>query len=146
MDKLASIISNISDLSKLSKPKYVLKTAKTSISKIIYEVQKEVLPFVEKREQTLEIALPQTDLIAEVDKDSIWQVLINLVLNAIRFTPNKGRIRIEGYLGIREIEIRVIDSGIVSQNQNLKTFLRVFMKSAKSHIIARVLQNLRQVA
>jgi signal transduction histidine kinase len=112
VEKLNAIVSNIFDLSKLTKPEYNIKKSKVSIPKLIQEVEKEMRPFLQQREHKLDIILPEDELVAEIDYDSIWQALINLVLNAIKFTPNGGEIRIEGYSKASEIEIRVVDNGI----------------------------------
>ena len=112
VDKLVAIVSNISDLSRLTKPRYKLKKELVSINKLINDIKTEIEPFILERGQTLTLNLPEKELFAEINVDSIWQTIVNLLLNAIRFTPDGGSITIEAYSRFSDFEIRVIDTGI----------------------------------
>ena len=57
------------------------------------------------------------------DKKRIQQVLMNLLANALKFTPSKGQITIRVGLMDQKIEIQVEDSGIgISQLDQQKLF------------------------
>jgi signal transduction histidine kinase len=54
-----------------------------------------VAPVVEKKEQELTIDVPAALPLVWVDQDMITRVLTNLLDNAAKFTPIKGKIRLQ---------------------------------------------------
>ncbi|MFC1851188.1 tetratricopeptide repeat protein [candidate division CSSED10-310 bacterium] len=126
--KLNEVVANIVDLARLSTPEVTLDKEITSISALIHEVEQDMRPFIEKRELSLSVFLPKEELRARIHANSIWQALANLVLNAIRFTPNGGRIRMEGHYRQNEIEIRVADNGLGIPNNEFENIFKSFYK------------------
>jgi len=128
-DNLLAIVSDILDLSKISANKMELE----SISFDIFEkVESAVETFVAKADEKrielgvfIDPAIPQY-LISDPTKLS--QVLINLISNAIKFTPTDGNINlITEYISDNEdsvtIRFAVKDSGIgVNEEQRTKIF------------------------
>jgi two-component system phosphate regulon sensor histidine kinase PhoR len=71
--------------------------------------------------------LPDEPVTAVVDADRISQVLSNLVSNAIKFTPDEGRLGIELAVDGRDAVLRVADSGIgISEADRERLFERFF--------------------
>lgn len=110
--RLTSIITNISRMAQLSAGDYRLEFDNQSLTLLIRSVISEVRVFIEQRQQKLVIGLPEEDIIAPIHGDSIWQVLMNLLLNAIRFTPDGGKITITCCEVENHIEFMVQDTGI----------------------------------
>jgi two-component system, OmpR family, sensor histidine kinase BaeS len=65
-----------------------------------------------QKQQTWETTLPDNLPIIQTDPDRLAQVLDNLVSNAIKFTPNGGRISLMVNLVENKIQFWVIDTGI----------------------------------
>jgi signal transduction histidine kinase len=80
-----------------------------------------------KNEQSLELDIDE-GLKGTGDRYMISTVLRNLISNAIKFTPNKGRILISAKTVQNEIEICVSDSGVGMTEANLKNVF-VFQKT-----------------
>jgi PAS domain S-box-containing protein len=84
----------------------------------VREIVDAVLPMVEpqmaERGLAVHVAVPES-LAVRADRDKAEQVLLNLLGNAVKFTPRGGRIRVEaGVAGeaTRRVRLRVEDSGI----------------------------------
>ncbi|MCE5276498.1 MAG: ATP-binding protein [Planctomycetaceae bacterium] len=74
---------------------------------LIEQARAESQPFIEQRGQTLEIKVGDDVSVVQADRDKLHDVLENLVMNAIKFTPDGGAVRVSagmqlgGYLSIK---------------------------------------------
>jgi signal transduction histidine kinase len=68
-----------------------------------------MMPQIEERQIEPEVVLPVMKCCG--NKELIEQIWINLLNNAIKFTPEKGRIVISGNASADQIEVRISDSG-----------------------------------
>lgn len=78
-------------------------------------------PSLRKKEINCVLAI-EDQLVLKADVLQITQVIFNLVMNAIYFTPKNGTIEIKAYKTETAIIIKVIDEGI-GLNKNTKTKL-----------------------
>jgi signal transduction histidine kinase len=65
------------------------------------------------------------------DRDLLFEALANLVDNAIKFTPEEGRVGIELLRGNSETIVRITDSGPGINQQETEAVLRRFYRSDK---------------
>jgi len=94
----------------------------------IIQVERTEVDFVEVADEILEVMHPQADekkislnrksgpekFVAEADRDMMYQVMLNLVSNAIKYTPEGGRITItiENDEAARSVLVTVADTGL----------------------------------
>ena len=83
-----------------------------NVSELLNALQIDMQPWLERRKQTLEINCCDDSLIIQADVHKLKDVLENLTMNAVKFTPNGGTVKIEvtRQLG-GNIEIKVFDQG-----------------------------------
>ncbi|NQT86052.1 hybrid sensor histidine kinase/response regulator [bacterium] len=85
----------------------------TLVEDLVARVWKDVAPFMDLRGQTLETHIPEGMAPVLMDPDKIEDVLVNLLMNAIKFTPDGGQIGIEARLCDPDmLEVSVSDTGI----------------------------------
>ncbi len=111
-DRMSNIISDLLLLSELEAEDFKLKTSRFSLQELIKEV---VQQFIRKAEQ--KVLILQTDFEKDIDKvtaerEKILQVLANLVDNAIKFTPDGGKITLGTSRNEAEVIVFVKDTGI----------------------------------
>ncbi|RME45768.1 MAG: sensor histidine kinase [Deltaproteobacteria bacterium] len=139
-EHLLQIINSILELSKARLGKIELYREATDPAEI---VERSIATFqieARKKQITLEKALEEDLGQIVVDKGKIRQVLDNLVANAVKFTPEGGRIVISarrGLAGEEEgfdfVEVSVQDTGIgIPQDQIERTFDRFFQVDGSS--------------
>ena len=77
-----------------------------------------------------------SDLRATVDRDTLWLVLMNLIANAIRFTPERGEISVHlGHHAAGAIAIEVRDTGPgIAKEHHARLFERFYrVDPSRSH-------------
>src|SRR5207245_9605469 len=116
---LLGLINDILDLSKVEAGQMELRLQTLSVADSVDQVVKTVEPLVAKKSITLTSTVAGAgDMLADAGK--VKQMLLNLVSNAIKFTPEGGSVTI-GAVRIKEtIEISVTDSGIGASQPDLK--------------------------
>lgn len=106
-----SLVADMLDVSRIEAGRIELNPEKLDIRKeaglIVEELQKQA----SDKEIILTSDITE-GLVANADKERIHQVLTNLAGNAIKFTPEKGKVTIKGSKKEKMIEISITDTGI----------------------------------
>ena len=107
---LLRLINDILDLSKIEAGHLQLAIESVSVSASFAEVLDTVRPLADKKSQTLvQHAVP--DLSVRADATRFKQVLMNLLGNAIKFTPDGGKIELAAQRLGEVVRVEVRDSG-----------------------------------
>lgn len=93
-ENLLQLINSILDLAKVEAGKMEISIESFSVEDVITEVQQTVAPLLAQKKHTLSLAIAAGLPLIQADPRKLRQVLINLVGNAIKFTPDKGKIQI----------------------------------------------------
>lgn len=133
-DHLLALINDILDLSKIESGKLELARDQIVIGEIFDTISKMVTSLIEDKRLKLVIDVVGTvpDLIA--DERSVRQMLLNLVSNAIKYTPPGGVIVMlattSPYGGI---EVSLSDTGVGMDSSTLERVLRPFEQGETSY-------------
>jgi len=111
-DRLARLINDVLDFQKLEAGKMKLDIQLNDIKETIEEVHKVMVPSAKKKGVALCLQLDDNLPKAGFDSDKIIQVLTNLISNAIKFTPEKGRISVNVRRRNEELVLSVSDTGM----------------------------------
>ncbi len=133
---LLQLIDDILDLSKIEAGKIELVFEEADLGSIINEACKIIQPIVEKKKQDLRMNLELSSK-AYVDPKRIHQIILNLLNNAIKFTPEGGSVAIEAVEDQKEFRINITDTGIGLRSDELEVifneFRQVDSSVAKEH-------------
>jgi signal transduction histidine kinase len=109
---LAGLINDLLDLAKIEEGKVELKGARVSIGGLVHEVMETVKPMAAEKLVLLEVKVPEPSVLVWADRDKVTQVLMNLIGNAIKFTPPQGRVMVSASRdGTEWAQVSVNDSG-----------------------------------
>jgi PAS domain S-box-containing protein len=108
---LLDVVNDILDLTKAEAGAMAIQCEPTEIAPVVEMVRRIVQDSATELGLALEIAVP-TGLVARADSGRLRQVLLNLVSNALKFTPGGGRIAIAAASTEDGIWITVADTGI----------------------------------
>ncbi|GER05789.1 hypothetical protein GCM10007972_05620 [Iodidimonas muriae] len=95
---LLHIINDLLDLSKVEAGKMELQLKRTEIKPLIKDALELVALETKQNSPTVHIALPTHPPRLLVDERLVKQALVNLISNAVKFTPDTGEVRIKGSL------------------------------------------------
>jgi signal transduction histidine kinase/DNA-binding response OmpR family regulator len=128
---LLTLISDILDLSKIEAGRMELSCEDLSVTSIFAEVASALRPLVEKKSQTLASSADR-GLAVHADATRFKQVLMNLVGNAIKFTPEGGRIELAAQLVGHQVQVKVRDNGPGIPLEEQKRIFDAFYRLRKS--------------
>ncbi|NJX17118.1 ATP-binding protein, partial [Tamlana crocina] len=108
--RLTRLISEILDLSRIEESRLDLKKKKLNLNELVEETIEDINRT--EIEHCIEIE-QEASFEVEVDKDRIGQVIINLVTNAVKYSPEKKNVKVRIYESKKgEVAISVTDKGI----------------------------------
>jgi PAS domain S-box-containing protein len=111
-DRLARLINDLLDLSRIEAGKIDLRPTNLSLVTLIKEVAESLRPVAAEKLIHLEILTNETSVTAWADRDKITQVLMNLMGNALKFTPLHGKITVAVERnGSEWVQVSVTDTG-----------------------------------
>ncbi len=96
-DRLVRLITDLLDLSRIEAGRIELHRTVVSIREICHEVVETLRPVAAQNGLELVAASDASPALAFVDRDKLQQVLINLVGNALKFTPSGGRVTVTAH-------------------------------------------------
>ena len=122
IDRLARIINDLLDISKIEAGRVEIKKGQVNMSNLIEQVASSFENKIKKKGLELKVNFPKKGVYVYVESDKIVQVFTNLLGNALKFTE-KGCIEISAKELEDEIEFVVSDTGIgISKDDLPKAF------------------------
>ena len=109
---LLNLIDEVLDLSKIESGKMELRLRDFAISNLIESLRSTIVTRLAQSKQSLEVKMEGGLPPVHADKDKVRQVLINLLGNAAKFTPDGGKVKIEAARVGDWWQFSVIDNGI----------------------------------
>src|SRR5437867_1140007 len=107
---LLSLISDILDLSKIEAGRMELAIESLRVETVFGEVLSAMRPLADKKSQEMSTSV-EAGLAVRADSTRFKQVLMNLLGNAIKFTPDGGRIEVAARLVEDRVRVEVRDNG-----------------------------------
>ena len=134
---LLGVINDILDISKIEMSKLELSDINFNFSKMIDRVCNVIINRMQDKKQNFIMNIdPEIPQIVYGDDQRLAQVIINLLSNACKFTPEGGNVSLEaGLLNIQDekciIQVTVKDSGIGISKEEQKNLFKKFHQAEK---------------
>jgi signal transduction histidine kinase len=115
-ERMTDVVDSMLDVSRIDSNALVLRKFSIQVSPIIHDVQKEFIPAFEER--NIRFNSEGLDDLPPIiaDPDMLKKVFYHLMMNAIKYTPDGGDVKISGrYVNGTEppqLEVTVSDTGI----------------------------------
>ncbi len=138
--RLTNFINNVLDVAKMEANKMELSKEPTKIQEVAKEVVTLFRPVADEKKVTLELAADETIPEISADGEKIMQVITNLISNAMKFTPEGGKITVKAGSGKSEmgsgttscILVSVSDTGIGMTKDDCTKLFNKFVQVSSS--------------
>lgn len=127
--QLASLVDDLLDASRITKGKIKLRRRKTDGIVIVRAAVESLRAAAAERKHQVKLDLPVGPVIVDVDPSRLEQIVVNLVANAIKYTPLGGRIVVAVRAVDDRMEIEVADNGIGLEPQMLERVFEPFAQA-----------------
>jgi len=112
--RLLKLVDDILDASRLSDGRIVLQREVLDLRDCIRSSVESVRFDVDQKSLQVEVRIPEEPVLVLADPDRMQQVVVNLLVNAVKFTPGEGRvdIELEVHDGVARLTVRDTGEGI----------------------------------
>ena len=131
-ERLSRLVADLQELSRVEARAYSLDIRPVAVSNLVLTTVKRLAPQATAKHISLHSNLPAHLPPVQADEDRITQVLVNLVANAIQYTPEGGDVTISAAQHADEIHISIKDTGIGIPPEHLAHVFTRFYRVDKS--------------
>jgi signal transduction histidine kinase len=125
--QLARLVANTLTLMRSEDFRHTLRREPVLLGELLKDVAGRVQPFVAARKQRFNLQVADDLGEFEIDTAKIGDAVLNLLTNAIKFTPDGGEVSLSGRLASPdEAEIEIADRGIGLEPRALKQMFQPF--------------------
>jgi signal transduction histidine kinase len=126
---LLAIINGLLDLARIEAGKLVLEEAWVSLSEVTASVLQTLRPLAQSKSITTTCDAGPVPLAIHVDATKFKQILLNILSNAVKFTPAGGRVAIgAGCADAGDLAISIADNGIGIPPEQVQKVLEPFQQ------------------
>ena len=131
---LRNLLADLRILSQMDRQQIELNLEMCNINELVRRVFDTYEPVALEKQQTLVLMIAPDLPEARLDPRQIERVLVNLVSNAVNYTPQSKRISIETTLEEQSIVIRIADQGMGIEAENLPHIFERFYRTDGARI------------
>ncbi len=127
---LLRLINDILNLAKIEAGRVDYRIERLALASVVATTVQMVQPQMTAKGLRCDISVP-SDVTASADREKLEQIVLNLLTNAVKFTPSGGRVTVdvssrEGAPGV--VFLRVEDTGIGIEESKLATLFEPFVQ------------------
>ncbi len=128
--RLARFVDDLLSISSMEAGSIVIDRQRTITAKLFEEVLTKVRPLMKQKNIDFVVQLPEKMADVEVDKDKVVAVVVNLLGNAAKYTPENGRVTLRVKIDEAQLHITVEDTGMgIASDEASKVFDKFFRSS-----------------
>ena len=130
-EHLLGLINGVLNFAKLEAGHVQFQLADVPLGKLLGEVDALIAPQLKAKGLEYRMGACAADLSVRADRDKLRQIVLNLMSNAVKFTPSGGTVEVECHVAGVGIAVTVHDSGIGIANDKLEAVFDPFVQIGK---------------
>ncbi len=132
-DRMTRIVKDLLTLSRLDEGQYEVRPFEhINLSEFLSDITERMFFSAKEKHQTITYKPQETASFVMTDRDKLEQVVINIISNAIKYTPENGKIEIYSGILYKDAFIKVRDNGIGIPKENLPRIFERFYRIDKA--------------
>jgi signal transduction histidine kinase len=109
---LTRLVDDLLDVSRITQGRIQLQRQPVDVANIVAQAIETVAPTVKEKRQEISVLAKRHPLYVNGDSARLVQCVVNVLINAAKYTDHGGKIRVETGMDADSAVIRVIDTGI----------------------------------
>jgi signal transduction histidine kinase len=109
--RMDHLLRDLVDTTRIEHEEMVVTLRPEPVAPVVQEVAQLYTPQIQELGLTLEVSLPPPDSVIDLDRDRVMQILGNLLGNALKFTPEGGRVALRALDRGDAVRFEVEDTG-----------------------------------
>jgi PAS domain S-box-containing protein len=124
--QMARLLEDLFDVSRLTRGQVALRRERLALPAVIEHALEIAQPRIAEHGHSFSLSLPPEPLQVDGDLTRLAQVFSNLLINAAKYTPDGGRLRLTMEAVGEEVEVRVSDNGIGISPEQMPHLFEMF--------------------
>jgi PAS domain S-box-containing protein len=134
-ERLLALINDLLTLSHIETTALDLRRERTLVAGLVDDVRSQVAPMAAAKSVALTFACSPGTASVEVDREQLNRALLNLLTNAVKFTPTGGTVTLQARRRGPDLVITVSDTGVgIPQDEQGQLFTRFFRSSTATRM------------
>jgi signal transduction histidine kinase len=129
---MSRLVEDLLDVSRVSRGLLSIVKAAVDMREVIEAAVEQVMPAARRKGHAINLALPATACVVNGDQTRLVQVIGNLLGNAIRYTPNGGKIELVMRVRDAALSVTVTDNGMGIPADLLPHLFDLYMQAEHS--------------
>ncbi|HUG89653.1 MAG TPA: ATP-binding protein [Planctomycetaceae bacterium] len=132
--RLGRFVDELLNISQMEAGALTLARHETDVERLLSEVIEHVQPQMRQKGMDFEPLLPPKLPKLQIDKDKVAAALVNLLGNAVKYTPDGGRVRLQVEASLEHVSFHVEDSGYGIAPDELPHVFDQFFRSGDARV------------
>ncbi len=131
-DRLSAMVDDVRALYLVDNPNKKLKLEPIDLDKLIHEVVLQMKPKYESKKLKIRIEIDKDLPNIDADRNKFIQILMNLLSNAVSYTPEGGQITVSANRRDQKAVLSILDTGIGISKEDMPFIFERFYRVDKS--------------
>jgi PAS domain S-box-containing protein len=129
---LSHLVDDLLDVGRIATGTIALRSAALDLSMVAARAIETSLPLMQARRQSFHTEMPDQQVLVQGDQTRLMQIVMNLLNNAAKYTPENGAVFLKLEAGDREATLTVSDTGIGIAPELLPKIFDLFMQGRRT--------------
>jgi PAS domain S-box-containing protein len=118
--RMRTLVDDLLDVSRLEHGRLALHRREFDLRDAVRHAVDQIEPLSERKDQQLAVELPPARLAVQADSSRVEQVLLNLLGNAVKYTPLKGAVRVlvDHQDGLAQVTVQDSGPGVAPEERD----------------------------